>query len=246
MQKEVLALENELRNEQDLEIDLKTLFYKVKSLWLVVVMGILIGTIVMVVYSAFLKTPVYQSTSQIYIRGNSQTVSLQDLQLGSQLTNDYEILFKSRPNMEKVISTLHLEYSANELKNMITISNPSDTRILNVAVTADDPNLARDIANAVVEQGMNNIREIDSQEPYVVEKAIANADPIGKSLLTMAIIGALLGFVVSVGGISVKFIVSDTIQSVDDIENSLGLPVLAVVPEDKSLSYAKKKYLKKK
>lgn len=238
-------MENELRNEQDLEIDLKALFYKVKSLWLLLVVGMLVGAIVMAAYSTFIKTPMYQSTSQIYIRGNSQTVSLQDLQLGSQLTNDYEVLFKSRTNMEKVITSLNLDYSVEQLKGMISISNPTDTRILNISVTAPDPNLAKNIANEVVEQGMNNVREIDSQEPYVVDRAIANANPVGRSMISMTVIGAIIGLVFAIGGISLQFVLSDTIQSVDDVESSLGLPVLAIVAEDKELSYTKKKIVKK-
>lgn len=240
-------MNSELMNQEDqeMEIDLMSLFMKIKSLWYVCVIGALVGAIVMVLYTAFLKTPMYSASSQLYLRGTSNSISLQDLQLGSELTKDYEIIFKSRPNMEKVIKKLDLDYTAGTLQSMITIDNPSDTRILRVTVTSADSKEAKDIANCIVEQGMDNIREIDSQEPYLIEKAIENTAPIGSSPLKMTMLGAIAGLIVALGAIFMKFILSDTVRSIDDIEKSIGLPVLAVVVEDKALSYQKKKYMSK-
>lgn len=241
--KEVFWLNKEIMNEdQEIEIDLKALFLKLKALWYIVVMGVLVGAIVVTLYSVFLKTPTYSSTAQVYLRGNSKSVSVSDLQLSTALSNDYLVLFKRRDNMQKVIDELNLDMSPEQLKGMINISNISDTRILQVSVTSTDPELSRDIANSVVEQGMDDIREIDSQEPYVVEKAIANSSPNGSSTIKMALIGAFAGLIVAIGGIFIKFVLSDNVQSVDDIENTLGVPVLAVVVEDKALNYTKKKY----
>lgn len=231
----------DVQEEQEIEIDLKALFLKVKSLWYVVIIGMLIGTILAVIYTAFLTTPLYSSSSLVYLRGNSKTISLQDLELGSELTSDYEIIFKSRPNMEKVINNLNLDMSTSTLSDMITITNLTDTRILQVSVISDDPHLSRDIANEVVACGMDNIREIDSQEPYLVEDAIANDQKIGYSTLKIGIIGALVGLIIALGGIFIYFVLSDRITSIDDVERTLGLPVLAVVVEDKALNYKKKK-----
>lgn len=231
--------------EQEFEIDLVGLLLKLKSLWYLLVIGCLIGAIVSTLYVTFLKTPMYQSSSQLYLRGDSQTISLQDLQLGSELSKDYEVLFKRRSNIENVIDELSLDYSVGELKSMIKISSISNTRILQVSVVADDYNVARDICNAVVEQGMNDVREIDSQEPYLVEKAIANKNPIGRSTRNTVIMGAMIGLLVSIVLISLKTILSDKITSIDDVESAVGLPVLAVVLEDKNLTYAKRKTSKK-
>lgn len=243
MIKEVFWLNKEIINEdQEVEIDLKALFLKMKALWYILVMGVLIGAIVMTLYSIFLKTPTYTSTAQIYLRGSSKSVSVSDLQLSTALSNDYLVLFKRRDNMQKVINELNLEMTPEELKQMINISNISDTRILQVSVTSTDPELSRDIANSAVEQGMDDIREIDSQEPYMVEKAIASSYPNGSSTLKMTVLGALAGLVIAMGAIFIKFVLSDNVQSVDDIENTIGVPVLAVVVEDKALNYTKKKY----
>ena len=232
---------NEFKEEnQEVEIDLKALFLKIRSLWYVVILGALTGIFVSVLYGKLMTAPMYSASSMVYLRSSSQSISLQDLQLGSELTKDYEIIFKSRPNLENVINDLDLDMSVGQLSGMIAISNPTDTRILQVSVTSEDPDLSASIVNEVVENGMQTVREIDSQEPYVVERAIPNTTNVGTSLLHRAILGGLVGLIIAIGLISLRFILTDSITSVDDVEEVLGIPVLAVVVEDRNLSYAKK------
>ena len=232
---------NEFKEEnQEVEIDLKALFLKIRSLWYVVILGALTGIFVSVLYGKLMTVPMYSASSMVYLRSSSQSISLQDLQLGSELTKDYEIIFKSRPNLENVIADLDLDMSVGQLSGMIAISNPTDTRILQVSVTSEDPDLSASIVNEVVENGMQTVREIDSQEPYVVERAIPNTTNVGTSLLHRAILGGLVGLVIAIGLISLRFILTDSITSVDDVEEVLGTPVLAVVVEDRNLSYATK------
>ena len=232
---------NEFKEEnQEVEIDLKALFLKIRSLWYVVILCALTGIFVSVLYGKLMTDPMYSASSMVYLRSSSQSISLQDLQLGSELTKDYEIIFKSRPNLENVINDLDLDMSVGQLSGMIAISNPTDTRILQVSVTSEDPDLSASIVNEVVENGMQTVREIDSQEPYVVERAIPNTTNVGTSLLHRAILGGLVGLIIAIGLISLRFILTDSITSVDDVEEVLGIPVLAVVVEDRNLSYTKK------
>ena len=232
---------NEFKEEnQEVEIDLKALFLKIRSLWYVVILCALTGIFVSVLYGKLMTAPMYSASSMVYLRSSSQSISLQDLQLGSELTKDYEIIFKSRPNLENVINDLDLDMSVGQLSGMIAISNPTDTRILQVSVTSEDPDLSASIVNEVVENGMQTVREIDSQEPYVVERAIPNTTNVGTSLLHRAILGGLVGLIIAIGLISLRFILTDSITSVDDVEEVLGIPVLAVVVEDRNLSYTKK------
>ena len=238
-------IKNNEDQDQEIEIDLKALFLKIKSLWYLLVIGLLIGAIAGVLYQGVFSTPQYESTSMVYLRSSSKSISLQDLQLSTSLTQDYEVIFTSRPNMNKVIKKLNLDYTVAQLTNMITIENPTDTRILKVTVQSTDPDEARDIANAVINYGMDNIREIDSQEPYLIEKAVSNNNRVGLGLIKITAIGALLGALLVLVGIFIRFITNDCIQSVEDVENTLQLPVLAVIAEHKALNYAKKKAHKK-
>lgn len=222
-----------------IELDLKGLFFKAKSYWYIMLIGLLVGTAFGVGYKMIFNEQ-YKASSMIYLRGGDSAISLQDLQIGAELTNDYEVILKSRPNLEKVISKLNLSYTTQQLSGIISIYNPENTRILKVEVVSEDPNLSKNIANEVVSFGMDSIREIDSQEPYLVEKAISNNNSVSVSLKKAMMVGAILGVILTFLIITFKFIFSDNIKSIEDIEYVLGVSVLAVVVESKTLNYEKK------
>lgn len=245
----VLSLDKQFNNEiheEDFQIDLIAFFKKLKTMWYYVVMGAIAGILIMALYVSFLTTPVYSSSSNIYFRDTAKTASLSDLQLGSQLAKDYGIIIKSRPNMDKVIEKLDLSYSATQLSNLIRVEHEEDTRFLKVSITTTDPYLSKDIVNEVVEIGIESIKIIDDQEPYVVEKAIANGTPVNTPLSKMVQLGAIGGAFISIVIIFLMFLFNDKIISVDDAEKALGLPVLCVVKENKKLSYIKKVKNKRK
>ena len=83
---------------------------------------------------------------------NDSVVNLSDLQIGTNLTADYEELLLSRPVMESVIHNLRLTDTTVEgLREQIKIVNKSGTRILEISATTEDPALSAKIANEVAE-----------------------------------------------------------------------------------------------
>lgn len=235
-----MASDKVTRENDEIEIDLRAFFLRLKTKWLTCILGLLLGAVLALGYSIFLVNPEYQSTAMVYLRGNgSSSISFQDLQVGTQLTKDYEIIFKSRPVLESTIDELNLDMSTKELSNLISITNTEDTRILSITATADTPELAKDIANSIMDNGVQKVSEIDAQQPYVVETAIENAARVGMSRSRMTILGAVAGLVITLGYIFLRFVLSDNITSADDLENTLNVPVLAVVLDDPQMDFKK-------
>lgn len=234
--------------EDEIEIDLRGLLLKLWKHWWAILICVCIGVLLSGIYVFGFVKPQYESSSLIYIRGTSTSkiTSLQDLQLGAELTKDYEIIYKSRPILEKVIKDLSLDMDVKTLANMITFSNPADTRILKVVVTSGDPKLSRDIANTVVRYGTDEVKEIDAKEPYMIEKAIMNKNRVSPSYKMYLLIGGLLGFLVSAGFITLRFILNDRIVSVEDVERYLEVPVLCSIVESSVLSTNEKATKKRK
>lgn len=222
-----------IRDDNDeIEIDLYAFLMKLKSSWKKIILGMLLGALLSGIYSIFGMTPVYESTSSVYLRGNGTSISLQDLQVGTQLTKDYEIIFKSRPILESTIKEIGLDMKPEELAKAITISNPTDSRILEITAKADSPDTAKDIANSIMKNGIDTVLEIDAQAPYVIEKAIVNPIRVGMSRSKMVLLGAIIGALFVIVISFIRFILSDNIKSADDIERMIGIPVLSIVPED--------------
>ena len=158
------------------EIDLVEVFYLFWGHAWQIILCLMLGAIAAFGVTKFLITPLYEATSSIYIvsASNNSVVNLTDLQIGAQLTADYQELMLSRPLLEDVIENLELTNAEGEpmstraLEDMITITNATDTRILAITVTSPDPQQAADIANELVEQAciyLPQIMETDEPNP---------------------------------------------------------------------------------
>ena len=66
--------------------------------------------------------PTYQSTSKLYVVSTSDdsVVNLNDLNLGTSLTSDYEELMLSYPVLNRVIEKLNLDMDYETLRDRCT------------------------------------------------------------------------------------------------------------------------------
>lgn len=220
--------------EEDV-IDLKDIFFVLRQKWLRIIAFFVLGAVVAGLVTVLLITPKYTATSSIYVvsASNDSVVNLTDLQIGTSLTADYETLLMGRPMMESVIKNLGLsDITVKELRSMISISNPSGTRILNIEATSADPQQARDIANEMAKLGVSWLPEVmDSNAPNIAEEAIVPAAPSSPSLTRNVALGALVFAILYVAFVVIRFMMNDTIRSSEELERYFGIVPLAVVPE---------------
>ena len=179
-------------------------------------------------------TPMYTSTTSMYMLTRSDTSSsltTGDLQTGTQLTQDYMELVKSRSVLEEVISVLNLDMTADELESTITTSNAENTRIMSISVENEDPELAKEIADALREAAsvkIQDIMEIDAVN--TIDEASMPQEPSSPSVMRNTMLGGVLGAILAIGVIALIFILDDTIKTPDDVEYYLGLNVLTSIP----------------
>jgi capsular polysaccharide biosynthesis protein len=231
---------------EEIEIDLLQLWNAVRHrIWLVLLAGFIVADIAFAI-TKFLITPMYSSSATMLVVTKETTLSsLADLQLGSQLTNDYEILITSRPVLQQTIDQLELETDYKHLRDTITISNPNDSRMLIISTLQADPELAKSVVDTLAGISSDYIAEkMEVTAPKIIEEGEIPLTQSSPSLLRNTAIGGLLGILAAVFLICVAVILNDSIQTEDDIERYLQLPVLAVIP-DKSGS-SKKSAGKKK
>lgn len=240
--------QKETRDE--VEIDIKEIvFLLLSKIWFIVLAGITVGLMFLIV-SKFIITPEYSSTTKIYVlskenENNSLTVS--DLQMGSQLTKDYVELVKSRTVLTQVISELNLDMGTGELADMISVETPSDSRIINITVTNPDAYLAKDIANNVRSVAAEHICNVmDLEAVNVVDEANIPTSPSSPNVLKNTVIGVLLGILLAMVIIVISYLSDDTLKTPDDVERYLGVSVLSSIPVLESEDKGKKKKKKKK
>ena len=115
-------------------------------------------------------------------------------------------------------------------------------------ITAEqpDPELAKSVVDTLAGISSEYIAEkMEVTAPKIIEEGEVPMSQSSHSILSNTAIGGMLGVLAAVFLICVAVILNDSIQTEDDVERYLQLPVLAVVP-DKSGSGSKKSSRKKK
>ena len=230
-------------DDDEIEIDLRELFFALKRRILVIVAALLIGAAAAGMYTQFLVTPMYSASSMMLVLTKETTLSsLADLQIGSQLTQDYSMLLTTRTVMQNVVDNLGLDMTYEELEDCITISYPEDTRIMEITVEYPDPEMAKTIVDEVAAVGAKFIEEqMEVVPPKIIEEGEIPKEQTSPSMMKNVAVGGMAGFVLAAGIVVLLTIMDDTIKSEDDVERYLGLSTLASIPDRKDYISGKTK-----
>ena len=229
--------------EETNEIDLLELFFALLSHWFAIACVSILTAIAAFCISTYLMTPVYKSTSALYVVAkNSENTSLSDLQIGSNLTNDYMNVIVGRRVLEMVIENLNLDTNYEGLSGNVALKNPSSSRIINITVSDTDPVRAKQIADEIAEVSAKFITDMMKQEPpSIIEYGAVAKEPVSPSVLKNTVIGFALGFMIAAGLVVLSSLLNNKIMTPDDVEKKLGLNVLASLPVDHAEYDGKKK-----
>ena len=123
----------------------------------------------------------------IFLNKTTSVTSLADIQIGSALTADFEVIATSKPVIDGAIETLKKEegktFTREQISKMLSITNKEDTRILVITATSENPQDASIVANAVAKNTATKMGEImKSDPPTTVENAETPQEPISPSL----------------------------------------------------------------
>lgn len=226
-------MEQNQMNNDEIEIDLREIFSVLLShLGIIILSGLVLGLVAIVGTKVFI-TPQYQSVTKMYVlaKQNNDTLTSADMQTSTLLTKDYAEMIQSRTVTEAVIAQLGLDMTHEQLVKKISVSNMTDTRIITISVLDKDPYMARDIANAVRDTVAEYIKNVmNSEAVNVVDEANIPAEKYSPSVSKNGLIGGVLGCMIAVAIILIRFIMNDTIQTAEDVERYLQLSTLGTIP----------------
>ena len=225
-----------MEKQYDDVIDLKAVLLEWKKGWWMIAAAMAAGVVAAVLFSKVVLSPVYQSSSMLYVLSKETTLtSLADLQMGTQLTQDYKVLVTSRPVLDAVTEELGLDMTYEELRAGISIVNPTDTRILTITVENQDPLMAKTLVDCISQTASAYIGSImEMVPPKIVEEGQIPEYPSSPNVRRNAALGGLAGAALVCGALTLLVILNDTIRTEEDVEHYLGLTTLALVPERNS------------
>lgn len=228
------------QEKQAVEIDV---FAMLKTLWkrkFSIVLVALVFAIAAFGYSAFLAKKEYQSTSRIYVvsRQNQENNALtnSDLQAGSYLVKDYREIILSQNVLTQAIEELKLDMTPAELSKKISVSVPTDTRILSITAKDGDPKEAARIANGLRNVAAEKIISVTKvSDVTTLDEAEVPQSPSSPNIRRNVLLGFIAGAGLMVVLMVVVEVLDDRVKRPEDIEELMGLTLLGVVPDIKKL-----------
>lgn len=228
------------QENQAVEIDV---FAMLKTLWkrkFSIVLVALVFAIAAFGYSAFLAKKEYQSTSRIYVvsRQNQDNNALtnSDLQAGSYLVKDYREIILSQNVLSQAIEELKLDMAPAELSKKISVSVPTDTRILSITAKDGNPKEAARIANGLRNVAAEKIIAVTKvSDVTTLDEAEVPQSPSSPNIRRNVLLGFIAGAGLMVVLMVVVEVLDDRVKRPEDIEELMGLTLLGIVPDMKKL-----------
>ncbi len=227
-------------------MDLQQFIGVLRARWKFIVVTLLLGTLLTAAF-AMSRPATYASTGRVFIAVPDDSPATSDFlstYLVSQRTASYSELATDPVLIQKVIDRSGLQVSRSEVASRISTSVVASTQIVEVRATGPTPEEARDLADAEMVELIalvNDFEKPTSDKPAAVVARSTGAPlldtvPVGIPLFIMLAIGIILSFIAGIVGALIRDILDITIKSRQDVEQTIGLPVISALPLDRDVA----------
>lgn len=220
---------NELNDE--VEIDLSQLLKLLKKNIRLIIILALVGIIIAASATTFLISKKYQSQGSVLLKADVVNGSLDSTQVDTNkmMVNNYVKLLQGNNIQDQVAKNLNI--TSAEVRSSLSITNTTDTQIIEISSTTVDPGLSKRIVDETISVFTTLIQEkLDVTNVTIVDQPEVNPNPVSPSMVKNVIIGAVAGIVISLGYLLLTYLLDTKIKNGEQAEQYLGVPLLGIVP----------------
>lgn len=219
----------------------------INNWWVIAVVGV-ICAIVFFIYSKATSVPVYVSEGNLYvdtrrdhINDNIDATAILDAQ---NLIPTYIEILESRTFNKQISDEMDNKYGFEEIADMVSYRQVSDTNILTIRVTGFEEDDAYIICKTVLDSASDAILRIfEGGLVRVIDYPENEPKMVVVSLLKRAIIGFMLGAVFAFAVLVLLNMFDTRVSASKELAERYNHPVLGEIPSLKSSqSYAYKTY----
>ena len=230
-------------------ITIKDLWNVLRGCLVFVILAAVISTGAMYAWGKMNYSPLYSSTATIVLVGETEgdfdvNEFANDYNIAYRIIDECIILLNSRSVLDAVGDDLGIANGYSSLRGSVSITNPEDTRVIYITVTANSSEKAKRIVDSICEQGalaVNDLYGIDDLvrvfEPGTVSNWPVNAVSI-MGYAKYGVIAAVLVYLIFFA----MFLFDNYLHTEEDIENYLGVKIIGDIPDANAPDKRKKKY----
>ncbi len=200
--------------------------------WFIITPILIVCMVISLIYSSFIATPMYDSTAKLYVvNKETQVVNSVDFSISTYLTNDFTEIIGDMVVLEEVANDLGNKYDINTLKGFITVSQPEDTRIIEIKVRSPKAEDSKQIADSICRISQNKLVDVMGFDRInIIRNGSLEKTPASPSTILNLIYALIFGIIVSAIIILTIYLTDNKISTRQDVEKYLNLSVLASIP----------------
>ena len=224
-------------------MDLNGLFKVLRTRWVTVFVTAMLTVIASVAYT-LQQAPQYQASTRLFVSTVAGT-SVADLYSGNRLAQDrvlsYAQLIMGETLAQRTVDRLNLDVEAATVKSKVTAKVRPNTVLIDVTVVDSSPVQARDIANALSDEFVTMVRELETPAEgakpdarvVVEQRATVPNMPVSPNKTKNLATGILLGVLLGISLALLRDVLDNTVKDRESLERITGAAVVGVVPFDK-------------
>ena len=187
--------------------------------------------LVMGVFSFALMGDEYTASTSMYVlaqQENSNTSLSTDLSASQMISNDVAQLLTSDRVQDETAADLGLE----DLSSFeVAVTSETNSRVIGLSVTGDDPQRSADVANKMVEKVSAIAQEVMSVEAVnQIDQASAPDAPSGPNRPLYVAVALMAGLFLAIAIVVVADMLNVKVRNHEEVEELLGIPVIGRIP----------------
>jgi len=208
-----------------------------------------LATTLLAVVSSIILTittvPLYEASTRFFV-STTAGASASELYSGNRLSQErvlsYTELLRGETLSQRTIDKLKLDVTAEQLQERVKADSKIETVLISVRVRDESPVQARDIANALSDEFVTMVRELETSKPgaqpdarvIVEQRAKIPTKPVVPKKSLNVLMGAILGVAGGIALALVRDFFDNTVKEQSALEDAVGAGVVGTLPNDKA------------
>lgn len=219
----------------DISNNMTKIYSVIKSKLLFLIIFILLGVGGVTLYTMFAITPVYSVSSTLILKimnsEKNDSQVMEALNLFQRQAKTYLEIAALSPVKEATDKALELSSEdASKIKS-IKLTNDSGSQLMTLTIKASD----RDLANQYIKQYVKQYKQFTTEkfgrdDLAIVSEAQGSLKPIYPVLWKNMLIAFVVFSFIAFNIIFIRYVMSDSIDSSDELEELTGVPTLGMIP----------------
>lgn len=210
-----------------------------KKRWQLIVSITLATTIIATVVSFFVINPKYEASTKVFIGKNissTETYDNNDISMYQKMLKSYADVIKTNDLVERAFNSAGVELAPKEALESLTVTPMTDTQIIVMTYRGEDKEECKAVIEAISNEFVKYSNTLYSNANVeIIQRVRLPENPVSPNKKLNVAIAFVVGLIIGAGLALVIAMLDSTFKDKDKLEETLGIPVLGVIPDTEKL-----------